>query len=472
VRVRVRWLRMRVRRRRALSPGGIMSVFGFLKKARPLEKGIYSARIDEPEGNYRLHLRVEEGGRGVLVINASRILHMNQTATEYAKMIVDGLDVDEATRLMRSRYRVKLDTARRDFQKIQDTIHALSRTDLVCPVSYLDVQMIEPDSVSPSAPYRMDIALTYDCENKCAHCYVESKERGEPLTFEQWKEVLDKLWAASIPHVCFTGGEPTMYDDLEGLIEYAEDIGIVTGLITNGRRLADESYTRRLIDAGLDHVQITLESHDENVHDEMVGCPGAWKETVEGIRNAVKLPLYTMTNTTLLDKNVRDIEKTVEFLASLHVDAFACNGLIYSGKGREHGGGITEEELPAILRRVMDATSRHSLRFIWYTPTRYCTFNPVSAGLGIKQCSAAKLNMCIEPDGTVLPCQSYFKSAGNILTDSFDSIWNSETSRALRDREWLDEKCRKCEDLKLCGGGCPLYREGESFVCRDSKTAS
>jgi radical SAM protein with 4Fe4S-binding SPASM domain len=318
----------------------------------------------------------------------------------------------------------------------------------------------------------MDIALTYDCQNKCAHCYVEEKERGKPLSFEQWKQVLDKLWAAGIPHVCFTGGEPTVYKNLEGLIEYAEDIGIVTGLISNGRRLANEEYARKLIDAGLDHVQITLESYDEHVHDEMVGSPGAWKETVEGIKNAVKLPLYTITNTTLLEKNSQDIEKTVEFLASLNVDAFACNGLIYSGKGREHAGGISEEELPEILERIKEAALLNELRFIWYTPTRYCTFNPVEAGLGVKQCSAAKLNMCIEPDGTVLPCQSYFKSAGNILTDSFDAIWNSDTSRALRNREWIDEECRQCEDLKLCGGGCPLYREGKSFVCRDSKSVS
>jgi radical SAM protein with 4Fe4S-binding SPASM domain len=449
-----------------------MSVLDFFKKAKPLEKGIYSARIDEPDGNYRLHLRVEEGGHGVLVINASRILHLNQTATEYAKLILEGLDAGQAAKKMKARYRVNLNAAKRDYQKIHDTIQALSHTDLVCPVSYLDVQMIEPDSVTPSAPYRMDIALTYDCNNKCGHCYVERKQEGKPLTFEQWKEVLDRIWAAGIPHVCFTGGEPTLYEDLARLIEYAEDIGIVTGLITNGRRLANESYTRKLIEAGLDHVQITLESHDEKIHDEMVCAPGAWKETVEGIKNAVKLPLYTLTNTTLTKKNSPGIEKTVEFLATLNVDAFACNGLIYSGKGRESADGIIEKELPEILKMINETAFREKLRFIWYTPTQYCTFNPVDAGLGVKQCSAAKLNMCIEPDGTVLPCQSYFRPAGNILTDSFDAIWNSEVSRALRNREWVGEECRECEHFQLCGGGCPLYLEKGEVVCLDSKSAT
>ena len=204
----------------------------------------------------------------------------------------------------------------------------------------------------------------------------------------------------------------------------------------------------------------------------MVCAPGAWKETVEGIKNAVKLPLYTITNTTLTTKNSPGIGKTVEFLASLNVDAFACNGLIYSGKGKESRDGISEQELPGLLERITGAAAREKLRFIWYTPTQYCTFNPVDAGLGVKQCSAAKLNMCIEPDGTVLPCQSYFKPAGNILTDSFDAIWNSEISRMLRNREWVGQECRECEHLQLCGGGCPLYIEKGGFVCLDSKSAT
>jgi radical SAM protein with 4Fe4S-binding SPASM domain len=177
-----------------------------------------------------------------------------------------------------------------------------------------------------------------------------------------------------------------------------------------------------------------------------------------------------MTNTTLLRKNVGEIEKTVEFIASLDVDAFACNGLIYSGRGKESPDAIREEELSDILRRVSETAAEKNLRFIWYTPTRYCTFNPVDAGLGLKQCSAAKLNMCIEPDGRMLPCQSYFKPAGNILSDSFGEIWNSDVCRVLRRREWVSKECRNCEHLAMCGGGCPLYEEG-GFVCRDSKSS-
>jgi MoaA/NifB/PqqE/SkfB family radical SAM enzyme len=67
--------------------------------------------------------------------------------------------------------------------------------------------------------------------------------------------------------------------------------------------LSNSDYINSLVDAGLDHNQITLESSDATIHDRLVCHPGAWQETIEGIRNAVTSKLYVMTNTTLLKDN-------------------------------------------------------------------------------------------------------------------------------------------------------------------------
>ena len=106
-----------------------------------------------------------------------------------------------------------------------------------------------------------------------------------------------------IPHVVFTGGEPTLRQDLPELIAHAERNGQITGLNTNGRRLATRKFIEELVEAGLDHVQITLESHDASIHDRMVLAHGAWKQTIAGVRNALDTPLYVMTNTTMLQEN-------------------------------------------------------------------------------------------------------------------------------------------------------------------------
>ncbi|MCS7009833.1 MAG: SPASM domain-containing protein, partial [Anaerolineales bacterium] len=95
-------------------------------------------------------------------------------------------------------------------------------------------------------------------------------------------------------------------------------------------------------------------------------------------------------------------------------------------------------------------------RLIWYTPTQYCNLDPVQMGLGIKGCTAALYNMCVEPDGGILPCQSYYYPLGNILTDDWQAIWEHPLAVRLRERRKLPEKCNGCLLMAECGGGCPL----------------
>jgi radical SAM protein with 4Fe4S-binding SPASM domain len=245
------------------------------------------------------------------------------------------------------------------------------------------------------------------------------------------------------------------------LVAYAEHKGMIAGLNTNGRWLSTPDYVRTLVDAGLDHVQITLESHLPEIHDELVNCPGAWKQTVSGIQNAVKSKLFVMTNTTLLQPNSIYMGELLEFLTSLSVPTIGLNSLIYSGKGLNVNSGLQECELESYLSIAKAHVQKTGQKLIWYTPTQYCHFDPVTQELGIKGCSAARYNMCIESDGSVLPCQSYYESLGNILIDDWDSIWNHPLSVSIRERTNVPLKCNGCSLLAECGGGCPLQFKDE-----------
>jgi radical SAM protein with 4Fe4S-binding SPASM domain len=439
---------------------------------RPLPPGLHAyERRDEAGGRVRVHLRVEPNGRGLLVFNASRVLHLNQTATEYARLVLEEVSEDAAVRTIGRRYHVDVRTVRADFRRIATQIETLIRDDAcVCPILGLDLERVDPFSVPITAPYRMDLALTYRCNNACPHCYVARPPGYPEMDAAAWKAVLKRVWEVGIPHVCFTGGEATLREDLIELVAAAEELGLVSGLLTNGRRLSDATYVGDLLAAGLDHVQITIESHDEAVHDGMVAAPGAWQETVAGVRNAVAAGLYTTTNTTLTRDNVSldRIGKTVAFIASLGVPTFACNSLIYAGRGSTVGTGFREGELIPILERVREAASQHDLRLIWYTPTQYCSLSPLQLELGVKACTAALYNMCVEPDGAVIPCQSYYEPLGYLLRDPWEAIWNHELAVSLRERRYVPEKCRECPELPICGGGCPLYlRRDENADSRD-----
>jgi len=282
--------------------------------------------------------------------------------------------------------------------------------------------------------------------------------------------VIDRVHEIGVFIVTFTGGEPTLRDDLPELLLYAQNKGVVTGLVTNGRRLKDKGYVEALEKAGLDFVQVTLESHWAKVHDLMTGAKGSWKETVEGIKNAVQSHVYTTTNSTLSKYNASDFLDTVDFIKGLGVAAFGCNSLIYSGKATEISEkfALPLERLNELLPKIRDRANQLGLKFLWYTPTQYCRFDPVKLGLGVKSCSAANISMCVGPGGEVYPCQSYFESLGNMLSDDWAKIWNSPLAVKIRKREYAEPKCKDCPQLQVCGGGCPLELQSKNYVCAES----
>jgi radical SAM protein with 4Fe4S-binding SPASM domain len=433
--------------------------------------GLYHYRHASPDEQSRVHLRLDPDGHGTLIVNANRILHLNPTAALMAYFLLEETSEREAVRLIRQKYHVSAAQARSDLGTIRSQLDELIRPDGACPIHELGLETVMPFSARPTAPYRLDLALTYRCNNDCAHCYnvehpsLSSLQSGETvggngeLSSSHWQHVLDKAWEMGVPHIIFTGGEPTLREDLPELIAHAEQNGQITGLNTNARRLSDPQYLAKLVAAGLDHVQITLESSEMEIHDQMVRSRGAFTQTVKGLKNALASPLYVMTNTTMLRTNVHTIPATLDFLADLGVPTVGLNALIYSGRGAVVGTGLDESELTPLLELARQKTEMRGQRLIWYTPTQYCAFDPMTLDLGVKGCTAALYNMCVEPDGNVLPCQSYYQPLGNLLADPWDSIWNHPLAVRLRERQGLPQKCTGCAYLAECGGGCPLQFE-------------
>ncbi len=414
---------------------------------------------EDEHGKARIHLRLDEDGTGTLLVNASRVYHLNPSAAWMACLNLDGKSEEEIVRAITARFRISKTIARRDYHDFAAQLALMIAPDEHCAVCELDLETTAPFSARPSAPYRMDLALTYRCSNNCSHCYNARPRQGPELSTGQWKHLLDKLWDTGVPHIVFTGGEPTLRDDLPELIAHAERNGQITGINTNGRRLKDAAFVKSLVDAGLDHVQITLESHDADIHDRMVAARGAWVDTVAGIRNVLATRLYVMTNTTLLQHNAPFLAQTLDFLAETDVPTVGLNALIYSGRGATVDSGLPEADLPPLLTLAREKTTARDQKLIWYTPTQYCHFDPMQLELGVKGCTAALYNMCIEPDGAVLPCQSYYTPLGNLLLDPWEQIWNHELAVSLRERRNLPTDCQACSLLLECGGGCPLARE-------------
>ena len=139
-----------------------------------------------------------------------------------------------------------------------ERIETLVHTEDLDPVSYLGFDRVAPHSAGLTAPLRLDCALTYRLPEGMDADDAPTKRVDRELATAEWISILDKAWAVGIPHVTFTGGEPTLRDDLPELIAYAEVKGMVSGLLSDGLKLSDKDYLNTLLQTGLDHLLFIL----------------------------------------------------------------------------------------------------------------------------------------------------------------------------------------------------------------------
>lgn len=293
-----------------------------------------------------------------------------------------------------------------------------------------------------AAPHRMDLMIStmvkdnaWHCNQKCLHCYAANQPLSAvpEMDTDQWLAVIEKCRSIGIPQLTFTGGEPTLRQDLVKLVQAAQ--WFVTRLNTNGRMLTS-ALCKDLRAASLDAVQITFYSADEAVHNELVGVDG-YTDTVNGIKNALAAGLNVSLNTPLCSLN-KDYRATVEFAHSLGIRYLTCSGLIPAGNAAESASKsvrLTPGELTEVLRPAMDFALSHGMEVNFTSPG--WLDEDTLTGLGFAQfpsCGACLSNMAVAPDGTVLPCQSWLTGhgLGHILRTPWNRIWRSPECCAIR----------------------------------------
>lgn len=440
---------------------------------RRIAPGLYTYKIRNSEDwEKRVHLRVESDGRGKIFVDVTDVIHLDRLSVEIVKMALDRVDISGAKAILLEKYIWGGRLLEADVERLYAVVdHFLEGNDGCQTCALTGLLSTAPlFSLEAIAPYKIDLALTYGCNNQCPHCYNEAGRLNMPsLTLVKWKSVLDKIADIGIPHVILTGGEATLHPDFLQIVRYADQLGMVVGLNSNGRYLSNREFMEKIAAAGLNHVQITLGSCDPDVHDRMMGAR-SFHQTVKGIATAIESGVHVITNTTLINSNIDQVEEIIDFIYEIGIRTFAMNGMIHSGGGFENPEAIHEHRLLPLLARVKQYADAKGMRFLWYTPTEYCRFSPFEIGIGVKRCNAGEYSVCVEPNGDVLPCQSYYVPAGNMVDDPWDEIWNSELFRSFRERKLnpkeagLPEKCWDCPDFSVCGGGCRIEREAQEGV--------
>lgn len=412
----------------------------------------------------------------LLLLNGAQLVPLNLSWAILLANFMDQLEAFSGREIEESDWQAM---AKRAVAATGKTYPFTRRADLLADLELMLTSMIavargeEPDAEvaaltlgeyadKMSAPHRMDLMVSamtrngvWHCNQKCLHCYAAGQPAGETqeMTTAQWKEALARLRKANIPQVTFTGGEPTLREDLVELVDAAQ--WFVTRLNTNGRALTP-ALCRQLYEASLDSVQVTLYAADAAGHNALVGVDG-FEDTVQGIRNAVEAGLIVSVNTPLCTLN-RDYAATLRFAHSLGVRYATCSGLIPSGSAEGEASratALSSEELTAVLREAT-ATARALGMELDFTSPGWLEEETLR-GLGlhlIPSCGACLSNMALAPDGSVVPCQSWLGGVtlGHILHDDWLSVWDSEKCRAIRAESAKTEHI--CQLRQGNQGGC------------------
>jgi len=358
----------------------------------------------------------------------------------------------------------------------------------------------------PAAPFLIVWNYTYKCNLRCKHCYENAgRSRKHELSTDEAKQTVDllsRLAGVGLPALSFSGGEPLVREDFFDIVSYAKKRIPYLSLASNGTLITKDN-AKKLKDAGIDYVEISLDGASAATHDWFRGVPGAFERTVEGIKNCIEEGIDTCIATVIHKQNLAEIEKILNLADELGVRFMHFN-YIPTGRAKAHveldltpkerlhvlqliGNKITDLYLRAKEEELRFGKSNVKVdRFFSTCPQYACVTRELSrrkgenfmveahyaAKKGVENvanflggCGAGRLYCAIEPNGDIKPCVFFPTNEetvlGNILKDDFEELWDTHPLLwKLRVRENLKTYevngkivgCGVCPDKYICGG--------------------
>ena len=302
--------------------------------------------------------------------------------------------------------------------------------------------------------------VTRKCNLECSHCYINASTEKHPdehldeLTTQEAKKLMDQIAEVSRPMLVLSGGEPLLRKDIFELIRYGTEKGIKMAMGSNGS-LIDSLVAKKLKEAGIKTVSISLDSAIPEKHDEFRGVKGSWKKAVDAIKALRDNGVLVQVNTTLTQDNYDEIDDIMALSEKLGVENFHLFFLVPTGRGGKIAD-ISPAKYELMIKENLSKTSRHRLNVRHSCAPQFMRIAKdmhLDMRQWIRGCIAGMYYCRIFPNGEVTPCPYLPVKLGNVKNKAFKDIWfNSEIFKALRNPNTLKGKCGKCDYKQLCGG--------------------
>ena len=300
--------------------------------------------------------------------------------------------------------------------------------------------------------------LTHRCPLGCPYCSnpLALDPRADELDAAAWARVFKEAAALGVLQVHLSGGEPAARRDLVEITASARAAGLYTNLITSGVGVTTK-LLGALSDAGLDHVQLSIQDAEEKSADHIAGYEGAYARKKALATEVVALKLPLTVNAVIHRANVARIGELVDLALAMGAARVEIAHVQYYGWALKNRAALmpTRAQVEQAVKTVDDLRARHHGRIVIdaVVPDYHARFpKPCVGGWG-------RRSLNVTPAGRVLPCHAAESIAGlefwSVREHSLVDIWTSSPAfNAFRGTDFLPEPCRSCERREIDFGGC------------------
>lgn len=308
------------------------------------------------------------------------------------------------------------------------------------------------------APLGLLAELTHRCPLQCPYCSnpLALVRRSDELDTGTWQRVLSEAASLGILHVHLSGGEPAVRKDLEAIVRHCRDNGLYTNLITSGVALTRDRLGA-LAEAGLDHVQLSVQGPAPAINDRVAGLDDAYAMKMRAAEWVRALGLPLTLNAVIHRANIDYVADMIDLAVGLGARRVEVAHVQYYGWALRNRAALmpTRAQVDAAMRVV--AEKRERLKGVLVidavVPDYYARYpKPCMGGWG-------RQSLNVTPSGTVLPCHAAETIGAlrfpNVREASLEEIWHrSPAFAAFRGVGWMPEPCRSCERKEIDWGGC------------------
>jgi radical SAM protein with 4Fe4S-binding SPASM domain len=420
------------------------SLFQRLFSIRPaapksVKPGLYHYVREADGAITRFHLRVEPDGRGLLIANASLAARLSPSGVLIARGLLNGEPDDQILRDLGQSFRGAAPALlATDLAKVRELIAALSTPGEGRAMLNLDDAALVDQAGPLIAPLNADVSL------------------APP---EQMRLIVARLWEAGIPHLTLAIPEDPDLEHLVRAVERAEDTGLISGVRGRATDLLAGSVLDDLAQAGIDHVDVFYASSDAALHDALLG-EGDHAAAVAVFARVQALEVAAVAVTPLVESTLPGLTDTLGALHELGVTN--VNVFAVAEVEETNDAAVGADAMPQAAALVEEAAHRSNVRYVWQPPVRRNFALTLAAQVRRGPRCSSDVSIHVAADGGVIPPRGPRRSAGNLLNDSWDSIWQHAEFRRYRERVLAPTRCDTCPGLAICAADCPREPAGWS----------